>query len=132
MESHETNVVDRSATVRTERRSSNRIETRDDGCDTASRIVRHSYAETLRETLIRAVREGYAGVDVIHLEIEGASPRSKLDVWQARKWKSEPPEPLRERSRRYDFRYYDREGLVESLTSATSMSRGDECPNTTD
>ncbi len=121
MEPDEIQVMDRLATIHPERRSGNQIGTQGNKRDTVSQVVYHSYVETLRKTLIRAIKKGYAGVDVIHLEIEGLSPHSKLDIWQARKWKKEPPEVLNEQCWRYDFRYYDRERLIAGLESTTTI-----------
>jgi hypothetical protein len=83
--------------------------------NTVSRVVAHSFKETLKETLCQALQDGYNGVDISHIEIEGLSTHSKLDVWQVTKWHEEPPECPGEYCRRYDFRYHDRERLFKDI-----------------
>ena len=130
MEPDETKLLDRLAAVPPEQQSGNQSSIHRNTRDTVSHVVYRLYMETLRKTLIRAVTKGYAGVDVLHLEIEGLSPHSKLDIWQARKWKKEPPELPSNQGRRYDFRYYDRERLITSLEPTTSRRYVDGCSDT--
>lgn len=127
-----TNLIDRLATMHPERQPGAQSRIHGDTRDTVSYVVYHLYVETLRKTLIRALQQGYAGVDIIHLKIEGLSPHSKLDIWEAQKWTEEPPEFRPEHSRRYDFRYYDRERLVAVLESTTSLGEGSRDSSTAD
>lgn len=83
--------------------------------DAVSRIVDRRYGRTLRKALKRALREGYDGVDVIHIELECLSSRSSMDVWRMRKWREEPPELPVDNGTRLDFRYYDRRALLRAL-----------------
>lgn len=94
---------------------SRRAVTKEKACSTVSKVVADSFKETLQETLCQALQDGYNGVDISHIEIEGFSTHSKLDVWQADKWHKEPPEQSREHCQRYDFRYYDRKRLFENI-----------------
>lgn len=121
MESDEIKLLERLAAAPPERRSGTQSRIYGNKRDTVSQVVYHLYVGTLRKTLIRAVKKGYAGVDIIYLEIDRLSPHSKLDIWQARKWKKKLPELVSERSRRYDFGYYDQERLIEDLESTTTM-----------
>ncbi|ADJ15618.1 hypothetical protein [Halalkalicoccus jeotgali] len=77
--------------------------------------IRRSYARTLRRTVIRAVRDGYDGVDVSHTEIQYVGEGAGLDVWRAEPWTDDPPTLPAGRGRRYDFRYYDRPALLNRL-----------------
>lgn len=115
MKPDDTELLDRLSTGRPDGRSGEQVAAHGGERDAVSRVVRRSYVETLREALVRTIEEGYAGADVVHLEIEGLSPRSRSDVWQVRKWTEEPPVPPREHRRRYDFRYYDRGRLLAAL-----------------
>lgn len=130
-ESDTINLIDRLATVQPERQPGAQSRTHGEPRDTVSYVVYQLYVESLRKTLIRALRQGYAGVDVIHSKIEGLSPHSKLDMWEARKWTGDPPEYRPEHSRRYDFRYYDRERLIAVLESTTSLEEGRRDSGTT-
>ena len=127
-----TTLIDRLATVHPKRQPGTQNRVHGEPRDTVSYVVYHLYVETLRKTLIRALRQGYAGVDIIHLNIEGLSPHSKLDIWEARKWTGDPPQCRSEHSRRYDFRYYDRERLVAVLESPTNLGEGSRDPSTID
>lgn len=122
MKPNETELLDRLATTRPDGRSGGRIGAQGGERDAVRRVVRRSYVETLREALVRALEEGYAGADVVHLEAEGLSPRSRSDVWQVRKWTESPPTSPREHRLRYDFRYYDRERLVTALEDGGDRS----------
>lgn len=121
MKPDETELLDRLATTHPDGRSGERIGAQGDERDAVGRVVRRSYGEALREALVRALEEGYAGADVVHLEVEGL-PRSRSDVWQVRKWTESPPASPREHRLRYDFRYYDRERLVTALEDGGDRS----------
>lgn len=122
MKPDETKLLDRLATVRPDGQSGEQVAAYGGERDALSRVVRHSYMETLREALVRTIEEGYAGADVVHLEVEGLSPRSRLDVWQVRKWTKSPPASPHGHRLRYDFRYYDRERLVAALEDGSDRS----------
>lgn len=119
-----TTLIDQLATVHPEQQSDGQSRIHAETRDAVSYVVYRLYVETLRETLIRALRQGYAGLDVIHRNSEGLSPHSKLDSWEARKWTGDPPECQPDHSRRYDFRYYNRERLVAVLESTTNREEG--------
>ncbi len=95
-------------------KSSGRCKTGSEACSSVSRCVAQSFEETLRETLCKAIQNGYDGVDISHIEIEGLSTHSKLDVWRVNRW-SDEPEQSDQYCRRYDFRYYDRERLHQEI-----------------
>lgn len=132
LEMDTTTLIDRLATVQLDRQPDAQNRIHEERRDTVSYVVYHAYVETLRETLMRALRQGYAGVDILHLTIEGLSPHSKLDLWEARKWTGDPPEYRPEDSQRYDFRYYDRERLLTVLESTMSLREERRDSGTTD
>lgn len=74
------------------------------------------YRKQLIETLQQAVRNGSDGIDVIHTQLQQQSENCGLDVWQATEWDTEPPSLRRDRCQRYDFRYYEREVLLDCLS----------------
>lgn len=114
-----TKVIERLATIDPEQRFEIH---RTKGAPT-NQAVYHLYRERLQEVLLQALRQGYAGVDITHLQIEEWSSHSKLDVWQARKWTEEMPDIDTERTRRYDFRYYDRKRLITILESTRNREK---------
>jgi hypothetical protein len=83
--------------------------------ETLASGLQHSYQNRLVETLQQAIRNGYDGVDVSHLELQSMNGR-QLDVWQATKWETEPPSPVEDSYHRYDFRYYDHASLLANLS----------------
>lgn len=110
--------------ARTDRRTR---EFREGLFDDVAHTVSSAYVRKLKETLSRAVRDGYDGVDVVHDEIEFLFEGPRTSAWRARKWRDEPSSTLDENYRRYDFRYYDRESLLHLLENE-EWPEGDE-PN---
>lgn len=80
--------------------------------DDAGHTVSSAYARKLKETLRRAVRDGYDGVDIVHDRVEVLFGGPRTSVWRAEKWRDEPSTTPDGSYRRYDFRYYDREALL--------------------
>lgn len=103
---------DRSEVHRTDGQSLTTSETDD---ETPQSVLGRLYRKRLLETLQRAVRNGYNGVDVVHLELQSMNGLG-LDVWQATRWETEPQSTPEDHHQRYDFRYYDRASLLASLS----------------
>lgn len=83
--------------------------------DDVARTMTNTYDERLKETLRRAVRDGYDGVDIVHDEVEFLFKGPRTSAWRAKKWRDEPPPTADGNRERYDFRYYDRTSLLYFL-----------------
>lgn len=97
------------------RTESQTLTTRGTDDETLQSVLEHSYQKQLFETLQHALRDGYNGVDVVHLEVQSLNGFG-LDVWQAMKWDTEPQATPEDSCQRYDFRYYDHASLLASLS----------------
>jgi hypothetical protein len=97
---------------RTDRRTH---EIREDLFGDIARTISSAYARKLKETLRRAIDDGYDGVDVVHDEVEFLFEGPRTSAWRAKKWCDEPSSTPDESYQRYDFRYYDRESLLRFL-----------------
>lgn len=84
--------------------------------ETLSAVLARLYRERLLKTLQQAIRNDSGGIDIIHLELQQQRNNGGLDVWQATEWDMESPPLKRDCCQRYDFRYYDREVLLECLS----------------
>lgn len=96
--------------------------------DDVARTMTSAYARRLKETLRRAVRDGYDGVDVAHEEVQFLFEGPRTAAWCARKWRDEPSATIDGGYRRYDFRYYDRESLLSFLESEEWPGNGEADP----
>lgn len=86
-----------------------------DANDEADRFVMESYQHQLLKTLQEAIQTGYNGVGIVHLT-QTSRAGLRLAVWQTTKWETEPPAESTDGCRRFDFRYYDRGALLDSLS----------------
>lgn len=84
--------------------------------ETPDAVLKRVYRNQLIETLQQAVRNDCGGIDITHIELQQRSNDRSLDVWQATEWDTDPPSLRRDRCQRYDFRYYDREVLLDCLS----------------
>lgn len=83
---------------------------------TVTPVLQRLHQRRLRETLTQAVLDDYNGVDVVHLETQYTNSGSGLHVWQAKKWRTEPRAEPTDSYQRYDFRYYDEDVLLTTLS----------------
>lgn len=116
------NIEEKTTRLRPKKCLEKNITTDGSRCSPIRQVMTCLYENALRETLCQAIQDGYAGVDVSHIEIECLSTHSTLDVWQARTWHKEPSERPNNHGRRYDFRYYDREQLLKDIKHGEVLS----------
>lgn len=119
---NDTNLEEKITKPRRKKCREKNITTDDGRCNPIRQVMTCLYEEALRETLCQSIQDGYAGVDISHIEIECLSTHSTLDVWQARTWHKEPSERLNNHGQRYDFRYYDREQLLKDIRHSEVLS----------
>lgn len=96
--------------------------------DDVARTMTRTYDERLKETLRRAVRNGYDGVDIVHDEVEFLFKGPRTSAWRAKKWRDEPPATDGGNREWYDFRYYDRESLLYALEHEEWPDGGEDEP----